>query len=245
MTVTIGANTLARLLTDLIDTAGATGIRLDSHRAEIGDEPGLRDVLAGFSSTGFVIGHTWAECIGDTVSAVWPADAATVVVGMCKAMFRDNDTVTVDIDAQTAPKTDDTADGDHPGWTITVKQTPALFDSDTVFEFHADHAGTFAEERLWNIFTSAPALADARHVDSAQVAWSPSVIGPLMRIVKRRCTSKHTVPLRLFRTSDRAVHLVQIGNDWIGAAQPMQLLPPDDGEQPSIDPLLPVKVLTA
>ncbi len=242
MTITIGAASLARLLTDLLDTAGA-GIRLDSHRAEIGDEPGQRDVLAGFSSTGFVMGHTWAECIGDGPSTVWPVDAAVIVVGICKALNNKSDIATVDILAETAPPPENPVEGEHPGWTVTVRETPALFDSDTVFEFHAKHASVIREEQVWNIFTEAPELADPQHVDSAQTAWSVNALAPLLRIVKRRCTSKHSEQLRLFRASDRSIHLAQIGDDWLGAAVPVKVVPPE--ERPSIEPLLPVKVLDA
>lgn len=239
--ITVGANSLARLLTDLLDTAGGTGIRLDSHRAEIGDEPGLRDVLAGFSSTGFVIGHTWTECVGDGPSTVWPTDAAGIVVAICKALHSKSDLATVDILTETAPEPENPVEGEHPGWTVTVRETPALFDSDTEFEFHAHRASD--EERVWGIFTQAPELADPLFVESPQTAWSMNALAPLLRIVKRRCTAKHSEQLRLFRASDRSVHLAQIGEDWLGAAVPVKRVPQEDA--PTIDPLLPVKVLDA
>lgn len=240
--ITIGASSLARLLTDLLDTAGGH-IRLDSHRAAIGDEPGQRDVLAGFSSTGFVVGHTWTECFGDGPSTVWPSDAAGIVVGICKALSNKSDIATVDILAETAPPPETPVEGEHPGWTVTVRETPALFDSDTQFEFHALHSSAFREEQVWNIFTESPELADPLYVESAQTAWSMSALAPLLRIVKRRCTSKHSEQLRLFRATDRSIHLAQIGEDWLGAAVPVKLVPPE--ERPSIEPLLPVKVLDA
>lgn len=241
MTITIAATNLARLLTDLLDTAGSTGIRLDSQRAEIGDEPGLHDVLAGFSSTGFVIGHTWTECLGDGPATVWPTDAAGIVVGICKSLATKSDAATVDILAETAPPPEDPDADQHPGWTVTVRETPALFDSDTVFEFHAQHASAIPEEPLWRIFTTAPDAADPLYVESAQTAWSVNALTPLLRIVKRRCTARHSEQLRLFRAPDRSIHLAQIGDDWLGAVVPVKRVPPE--EQPSIEPLLPAQVL--
>lgn len=241
MTITIGAASLLRMLTDLLDTVGAGGIRLDSHRAEVGDEPGLRDVLAGFSSTGYVIGHTWTECIGDGPSTVWPADAAGIVAAICKTIANKSDLATVDIIAETAPPPENSVDGEHPGWTVTVRETPALFGSDTEFEFHAGAAEE--EQKLWDIFTQTPELADPRFVESAQTAWSINALSPLLRIAKRRCTSKRTEPVRLFRASDRSIHLAQIGDDWLGAVVPLLVMPDHAGERPTIDPLLPVKVL--
>lgn len=245
MTVTIRASNLARLLTDLLDTEAGTGIRLDSARAAIGENPGAVDLLTGFSSTGFVIGHTWTDCSGDNPASVWPNASAGIVVAICKTLTAKDEMATVDITMTTAPPPENPVDGEHPGWTVLVRQTPALFNSDTEFEFHAAHASALPEETLWRIFTEAPENADPLHVDSAQTAWSTSVLAPLLRIAKRRSTSKHNEAVRLFRASDRSTHLAQIGTDWLGAVQPRKLVPPDTSEHPTIAPLLPVKVLDA
>ncbi len=243
--ITIEAGKLANLLTDLLDTADETrGIHLATHRAAIGDEPGETDVLAGLSSTGFVLGHTWAECIGQGESTVWTVDAAAIVVSICKTLAAKGSKeqqVTVDILTSVAPPPDgELKDGELPEWAVTVRETPALFDSDTVFEFHAQHANTFPVETFRRVFTDDMELSDPSWRDLMLSVWNPHVLAPLLKIAKRHSTPRHVEAIRLYRKEDRAVQRVEIGDSWIGAVMPIK--PVDRSDLPGIDALLPNQV---
>lgn len=240
MILTVETKRLAELLTDALQTAGV-GIRIGTGRGHQGAEPGEQDLLTAISSTGFVVGHCWIPCIstGALPDSVWPEDAARNALTICKSLSRkgsDDQRHTVDISLERAPFVDGvTKDGEHPGWTVTIQETPALFDSDTEFQFHAHHESRFP------IGSLAATLAggytpDVRYKSVPLTQWSATVLKPLVAVAARR-----KCPIQMFRATGRGAHLVQIGDSWLGAAMPQ--LPESDraADGPSIEPVLTVE----
>lgn len=240
MILTVETKQLIELLTDALQTVGI-GIRIGTGRGHLGDEPGEQGLLTATSSTGFVMGHCWIPCISNGVmpDSVWPEDSARNVLAICKSLSRkgsDDQQHTVDISLDRAPIVDGvTGDDEHPGWTVTMQETPALFDSDTEFQFHAHHESRFPVGRVAEILAGGY-TPDVRYKSVPLTQWSPSVLKPIVAVAaRRRC------PIQMFRATGRAVHLVQIGDSWLGAAT--QQLPDSDrpADGPSIEPVLTVE----
>lgn len=233
---TAAVSRLIELLTDALQTTAddtCGGIHVATARGPWGADPGDRDVLAATSTTGTVMGHCWVACDGQIPASVWPEDAARNVLAIAKSLAKkggDDDPRTVDISAVRAPGPDD---GDeHPGWIVTVRDSPALFDSDTELQFHAHHESRFPTAAINRILSGAGDL-DARLKNVPLTVWSATVLKPLVAVAARR-----KAPIQLYRQTGRAAHLVQIGETWLGAAMCRHPDPEQDTQGPSIEAVL-------
>ncbi|AXN43430.1 hypothetical protein MM1218R_01482 [Mycobacterium marinum] len=242
MTITISTVKFIETLTDALQCADddpeamGPGIHIATHRAPHGDEPGNLDLLAVTSTDRFVIGHTSIVVTGQVVPSVWPPDATKTVLTICKQLVTARGKEhTVDVEVvEVVP--DGEVSGDeqpsHPGYVVTLCETPALFDTDTEFQFHAGHESRFPLATAHQVL-SGHAKREDRIVDGPETQWSPHVLAPLTAIAKRRKSV-----MQFFRYADQRPHLVQIGPYWLGAAMPV-LCPPGEGlNEPSIDPLI-------
>lgn len=242
MTITISTVKLIETLTDALQCADddpdamGPGIHMATHRAPYGDEPGNLDLLAVTSTDRFVIGHTSIVVNGQIVPSVWPPDATKTVLTICKQLVAARGKEhTVDVEVvEVVPDGDVSGDDKpaHPGYVVTLCETPALFDTDTEFQFHADHESRFPLATAQKVLSGAANRED-RLVDGPETQWSPRVLAPLTAIAKRRKTV-----MRFFRYPDQRPHLVQIGPYWIGAAMPVLGLPGEELDEPSIEPLI-------
>jgi S-DNA-T family DNA segregation ATPase FtsK/SpoIIIE len=237
MTITIATKKLIDTLTDALQTAdnAVGGIHLSTHRGPWRDEPGNVDLLAFTSTDRWTVGHTWIPIDGQSVAAVWPVESAATVLAICKSLLsRRGKDHTVDVDMVRADPPPDVKDDEHPGWVVSVSETPALFASDTEFQFHAHPEGKFPIGNMRRILAPATELPleVEESTESALTLWSPGVLAPLVAVAKRR-----NMQMQFFRSPFRSVQVVQIGDTWLGAAMPGTPLPGDHGEQPSIEPV--------
>lgn len=242
MTVTVATKRLIELLTDALATADGDvggGIRIGCNRSAAGSEPGVTDWLTSVSTTGSVLGHTWIACTGNIEASVWPEESARNVLAICKSLVKkgsEDEQHTVDIALSGAPIVDGvTADGEHPGWLVTVQETPALFDSDTEFQFHAAHQSRFPVGQVAATLSGGYS-PDFRFKSVPLTQWSSSVVKPLCAVAARR---KH--PIRMFRQPGTAAHLVQIGDSWLGAAMAQAADPERSVDAPDIEAMLPIE----
>ncbi|CAA0129283.1 Uncharacterised protein [Mycolicibacterium vanbaalenii] len=238
MTISVATASLVDLLTDALHTAAphTGGVHLSSHRAPWKEEPGDVDLLAATSTTGSVVGHMWIPVEGNLTSAVWPVGSTTTALGVLRRLAKKGDNHSVDIDMYQADPPENLKEGEHPGWIVTIAETSALFDSDTEFQFHAHDASKFPLRRAGMLLRGQILKADDDEEDYAATPltlWSAGVMGPLVKVAKRRGGT-----IRLFRSSDQRTQLVQIGDTWIGAAYPSPPLPGEPKDAPSIEPVL-------
>ncbi|MCV7424380.1 DNA translocase FtsK [Mycobacterium yunnanensis] len=233
MTITIATSRLIETLTDALQTADdiVGGVHIATQRGPFGDEPGDRDLMTATSTNRFVIGHTWIPVDGNVVPSVWPVESTKTVLAICKSLAQKGKDHTVDIDMVTAPPPEDAEPGDHPGWTVTLSETPALFESDTEFQFRAHHEGKFPVAMARKVMSGLSTAEDV--VDSPLTQWGPSVLAPLVAVAKRRKS-----PMMFFRSDLSWVQVVQIGDTWLGAAFPIRPMPGESSAQPSIEPVL-------
>lgn len=245
MTITIATVNLHGILNDALQTAetdpeaSAPGIHMATYREAYGDQPGKTDLLAVTSTDRFVVGHTTIPVAGQIVPSVWPVDAAKTAALICKQLITTHGKEhTVDLEVvEMVPERDVSGDdkAEHPGYVVTLSETPALFKADTEFQFHADHESKFPVEGMRQILTGSTQSETGKY-DGPETQWNARVLAPLTIIAKRR---KH--PMRFFRSPDRRAHLVQIGPYWLGAAMPLTPLPGEEMREPSIEPLLSTK----
>lgn len=235
---TLSVSRLIELLTDALHTSSTddsgVGIHVATNRAPWGDDPGRRDVMSATSTTGTVMGHNWIACDGQIPGSVWPEDAARNVLAIAKSMARkssdDDQQRTVDITVVAAGPVPEV--GEHPGWLVTVKDSPALFDSDTEFQFHADPETKFPLAGVTRILNGLDNL-DVRFKTVPLTVWGASVLKPLCAIAVRR-----KKPIQLYRYTGRGAHLVQIGETWLGAAMARHPDPEQDTDAPTIEAVL-------
>lgn len=243
---TIGTANLAYLLTDALATcetdpeAMLPGVHVATHRAAgFGDEPGRVDLIALTSTNGHVVGHTFDVVDGQVTASVWPPVQALTVLAICKGLAKaggKDHTVDVEVVEQVPdgePSGDETPA--HPGYVVTVRETPALFESDTEFTFHAEHEGRFPLGMVAKVLR--PELDGEAGSVGPELLWSPAVLAPLTAIGRRRKSE-----IRFYRVPGRDAQVVQIGGTWLGAAMPMKPVPGEERTEPSIDALLPAVV---
>lgn len=237
MTITVSTKKLIDALTDGLRTAGDRGVHIGTYRAPFKDEPGDTDLLAVTSSTGYVLGHTWIRCDGQLRhAALWPLGSTASVLAICKSLAKkgdENNEHTVDLHMVMAEVPADAKEGDHPGWTVTLSETPALFDSDTEFQFHASAETDFPIDGMRRMLWHAPRPEDQEPPKPTMLTqWSSHVLEPLVKISARRGE-----PIRLYRSEDRLQQRVQIGDTWLGAAMPRTVVPGEGSEEPTVDPV--------
>lgn len=242
MTVTIGTANFVFLLTDALQCAETdpeefqTGIHIATHRSDLGDEPGKVDLIAITSTDRFVIGHAFDLCVGQITPSVWNVIDVQTVLAICKNLLKvrgKEHTVDIEI-VEHVP--DGQAPGDdqpeHPGYTVTITETPALFDTDTEFQFHAEHSVNFPHETVRKVLTGTITPSDDA-ISGPETIWSPRVLTPLTAIARRRKES-----ISFFRIDGVNPQIAQIGGTWLGAAMPVKPLPGTERKEPSIEPLL-------
>jgi hypothetical protein len=244
VTITVSSVRLIETLNDALETADTDpdsmgpGVHIATHRADYGGEPGKLDVLAATSTDRSVIGHTSIVVTGQIVPSVWPADATKTVVTICRQLVAARGKEhTVDVEVvEVVPEGQVSGDDkpEHPGYVVTLCETPALFDTDTEFQFHAEHEGKFPLATV-NKVLSGEAAIDDNVGDGPETQWSARVLAPLTAIAKRRKAT-----MRFFSYPKQRPHLVQIGPYWLGAAMPAAALPGEGLREPSIEPLITV-----
>lgn len=245
MTITVATSKLIETLTDALQTVETDpesfgpGIHIATHRDGYGDEPGKYDLLAATSTDRFVVGHCWIPVTGQVVPSVWPPDAAKTVVTICKQLVAARGKEhTVDVEVvEVVPDGDVSGDekAEHPGYVVTLFETPALFDTDTEFQFHADHESRFPLATCHKILTGIIGDSDESFREGPETMWSARVLASITAVAKRRKEM-----MRFFRSPQRRAQVVQIGPYWLGAAMPGSALPGEALSEPSIEPLLTV-----
>lgn len=238
MTITVATKQLVEVLTDALRTSNDNGVHIATYRAPYKDEPGNVDLLAVTSSTGYVLGHTWIRCDGQLrYPSVWPVSSTASVLAICKSLAKkgdENNEHTVDIDMVMADLPDDAKPGDHPGWTVTLSETPALFDSDTEFQFHAADESVFPINTVRRLLAGGPKPeGDKSPAPTLQTTWGSGVLEPLVKISVRR-----GAPMEFYRAADRLLQRVQIGDTWLGAAMPRTPSPGEATDEPTIEAVL-------
>lgn len=234
MTLTVSTAKLVDLLTDGLETTGGgRGIHLATHRAPYKDEPGDVDLLAATSTTGYVLGHTWIPVDGHLTPTVWPPFSARNALVLLQKLSKKGETHTVDISLVEADPPEDLKEGEHPGWIVTITESAALFDADTKFEFHAHHESRFPINSAARWLSGLVPVDDDDYVDSSLTLWHAGVMGPLVKVAKRNGGT-----IRLFRSHEHALQVVQIGPTWLGAARPSERLPGEPTYSPGVDPVL-------
>lgn len=230
--LTVSTSKLIDLLTDALHTAGSNGVYLSSHRGPWLEEPGDVDLLAASSTTGYVVGHSWIPVDGRLRAAVWPVGNTVTALGVLKRLSKKADNHTVDIDMVEADPPENLKEGEHPGWIVSITESAALFDSDTAHQFHAHHESRFPARGVARMLHGVIA-ADDEFVESPLTVWSTGVLGALVKVGKSNGGS-----IRMFRSKESRLQLVQIGPTWLGAAHPYEPAAGVDTDGPSIEPLL-------
>lgn len=236
MSITVATTKLIDILTDALQTASNDfgGVHLTTTRAPWRDEPSDVDLLAASSTNRRVLGHTWIPCDGRIDPMVWPCQSVADVLALIKswAKAKGGDQHTVDISLVLADPPEDAKDDEHPGWTVTLRETPALFDSDNEFQFHAHHESKFPISIVHRLRTNT-FVTKEDYAEVPLTLWSTTVLAPLVAVAKRR-----SMQIQLFRSPDRLLQIVQIGDTWIGIAMPNTPMPGDTTDGPSIEPVL-------
>jgi hypothetical protein len=241
--VTVSTKRLIELLTDALQTSSEElpGIHIATHRAADCEEPGVTDLLSATSTTGYVLGHSWVQVIGQLPAAVWPHNSTRTALAVLKDLARksggqdEESTHTVDIRVELADAEADNGPENHPGWTITILETPALFDGDTEFQFHAEHASKAPIESLASLLAGIESTTrlEQSQEDIPLTKWSPGVLAALVAIAKRR-----KAQIEVYRQAGRRSHRVQIGHQWLGVAMPATITPEERSDSPSITALI-------
>lgn len=232
MTITVATAKLVDLLADGLETASG-GIHLATHRAPYKDEPGDRDLLAATSSTGYVLGHTWIPVDGNLTATVWPPGSARNALALLRNLAKKGDNHTVDIGLTLADPPENLKEGEHPGWTVTLTESAALFSSDTELQFHAYHESKFRIASAARQLAGLVPATDDDYVDSPLTLWPAGVMGPLVKVARRNGGT-----IRLYRSQEHGLQVVQIGPTWLGAAVPSTRLPGEPTDSPDVDPVL-------
>lgn len=233
--ITVSTASLVGLLADAVQTSDKSGkldigVHLATHRDAYGDEPGQMDLLAATSTDRWVVGHGFIPVEGQLMTCVWPVDQAQMVIKLCenhlKSHGKDH---TVDIEVvQMMPSGDE----EQPRYTVTLRETPALFDADTEYQFPAHSEVGFPLKASWRALNGM--TVDRKFRETVETVWSPRVLAAITAVAKRR-----REPMHWYRKSGTTVRRIQIGTAWIGAAHPAPLGLGESSTEPSIDPLLP------
>ncbi|WP_454232069.1 DNA translocase FtsK [Mycolicibacterium fortuitum] len=236
MSITVATTKLIDILSDALQTGSNDfgGVHLTTTRAPWRDEPSDVDLLAASSTNRRVLGHTWIPCDGRIDPMVWPCQSVADVLALIKswAKAKGGDQHTVDISLILADPPEDAKDDEHPGWTVTLRETPALFDSDNEFQFHAHHESRFPISIVHRLRTNT-FVTKEDYEEVPLTLWSAAVLSPLVAVAKRR-----NMQIQLFRHPERLLQIVQIGDTWIGIAMPNTPMPGDTTDGPSIEPVL-------
>ncbi|OBC14088.1 cell division protein FtsK [Mycobacterium sp. 852013-50091_SCH5140682] len=235
MSITVATTKLIDILTDALQTASNDfgGVHLTTTRAPWRDEPSDVDLLAASSTNKYVLGHTWIPCDGRIDPMVWPCESVANVLSLIKSWKKiKGDQHTVDISLALADPPEDGKDDEHPGWTVTLAETPALFDSDNEFQFHAHHESKFPISIVHRIRTNT-FVTKEDYAEVPLTLWSATVLAPLVAVARRR-----NMQIQMFRSPNRLLQIVQIGDTWIGIAMPGTPVPGDPTDGPSIEPVL-------
>lgn len=222
-------------LTDGLATSrnGLDGIHLVTTRGPWKEEPGDVDLLAVTSTNRYVLGHTWFPVDGHIDAMVWPRSSVGDVLALLKSWSKGKGKEhTVHLDIALADPPENAKDDEHPGWTVKLSEAPALFDSDNKFEFHAHHGDRFPISIVHRIYTG-EFVTKEDYVEVPMTSWAASVLGPLVDVAKRR-----NMNIKMYRSPERLMQIVQIGDTWIGMAVPATPLPGEPTDGPSNEPVL-------
>lgn len=232
MTVTINTGSLMGLLADAIQTSDQKskqplGIHISTHRGSYGAEPGVIDLLAATSTDRFMVGHGFIPAEGQLPSCVWPLDAVRTAQRICKE-FADARGSDHTVDIEMSRRTD--GDGDEY-YLVTLRETPALFEAATKFEFRASTEEGYPLKGVWRALTGQPSAK--KYTPSNEVGWSPRLVAAISAVAKRQKDS-----MWWYRTPGSPTWRVQIGGSWIGAINPIKAAPGSKHEEPTIETLL-------
>lgn len=238
MSITVATSKLVDLLSDALHTASPVhgGVYLSCHRAPYLEEPGDVDLLAATSTTGYVVGHSWIPVDGHLTAAVWPVGNTATALGVLKRLSKKADNHTVDIHMVEADPPENLKEGDHPGWIVSISESAALFDSDTVHQFHVHHESKFPVAGVARTLAGMVRAAEGdEYVETPLTVWSAGVLGALVKVAKSNGGS-----IRMFRSAKSRLQVAQIGLTWLGAAYPDRPREGVDTDGPSIEPVLTV-----
>lgn len=240
--ITVATQKLIDVLTDAMQTAedwAGGGIHVATHRAPWRDEPGAVDLLSLTSTDRYVIGHTWIPVSGTLEPSVWPLREARRVLAICKTFqykskCKDQEH-TVDISMSLAEPSPDAEEGQHPGWTVNLRETPALWGDDAGLTVDVLPEGKFPLKTVFRALTgvSTTLADDDEYVETPLTLWSAHVLKPVIAVASRR-----NAAMQFFRSPERRVQIVQIGDTWLGAAMPGTPSPGAETSEPSIEPVL-------
>lgn len=244
MTITIATPKLIGLLNAALHTSDKTGksgvgIHMSTHRGEYGSEPGQTDLLAALSCGVRVVGEGRITCDGQFLAHVWPLDSTKTVIHVCQALVQAyGKEHTVDIDVARIPTREgvgkDGQDTD-PGFMVTLRETPMLFDSETEFQFQAKSEKSFPM-RTASRWLNGQAT-DPKFIESSEINWIASTLTSIAAVAKQIGAAPAFYP-----TPGGYVQRIQIGEYWIGAAMPLKPAPGEKPRlEPSVEPLLAVE----
>lgn len=204
--IRIETKTFLQLLGDLVHTATATGtsagVLLHSARGHADPtEPGVSDLLAGTSSTGRLVGHTWCAAGGQLPPMLWRLGDVQAVITVFNALAKGQKEHTLDI----------RRDLDE----ITVAEDPNLF-GETSLTFAAAPLDDYPRD-LWRAMDGyiLNAVVDVGTDPAPRTDLDPHALAALAKVAKRRC-----VPIRTYRVHQSRRMLLQIGDTWRGALMP-------------------------
>ncbi|WP_435070433.1 hypothetical protein [Amycolatopsis thermoflava] len=227
MSIRIETEQLVKLLGDLVHTAGGigatSGVLLHTARGPLEDEPGTTDLLVGTSTDHFTVGHTYVEAYGQLPDAMlWPlADVRAVL-----AAFRPKAALTRNKSEKHTVVIGREAD------VLVVREDPDLFNDGLTIRFSEGQISKYPTG-LWRALASVPPIAADWGPAEPRSDFYPDVLKPFLTVAKARKED-----LQVYRYHHRARYLVQIGNRYVGAAQPHNLWTtqnPGGGGAPEVD----------
>lgn len=223
--IRIDTSQLVNLLTDLVHTAaepeaGATaGVLLHGTDGHLAGEPGRTTLLAGTSTNGYAVGHTYTWCKGFLAPTLWPIADVKAAVAVLKPRAKRKGHVT-DIRRE---------DGG-----IVIAEDPDLVDEGLRLSFAVGNLDDYPRN-IWQVLVAPPeGVLQAYDSDIPNLPRTdilPSQLAPFVKVASRR--SEY---LKVFRYHQRRRVLVQIGDSYMGALTPKSWPDHDsDGIEPSCD----------
>lgn len=211
--IRISTGHLVAMLTDLVHTAGdpalstvLAGVLLHSTRGHLDGDPGATTLLVGTSSTGHIVGHTYAHCSGSLPPTLWPIGDVRAVIASFKPLVRDNKDHAVEINADAG--------------VIAVAEDPNLLGEGLKLSFTGGDVAEYPPG-VWRLLTDVPLAPPARAdgtppmTNAPRTDLLPSALGPFLAIAKRRNSA-----MEFYRNHQHVPVQLQIGPRYRGVLKP-------------------------
>lgn len=226
MSIRIDTGQLVAVLTDLVHTAaepeaGATaGVLLHATQGFRAGEPGRTTLLAGTSTTGHAVGHTYTWCTGVLWPTLWPVQDVKAVIAVLGPLAKQHKNHAVEIRSE---------DG-----SVVISEDADLFGGGLALTFGAGDLDKYPRH-VWQVLTAPPASVqeayDSEIPNLPRTDISPSMLVPFIKVGKRRGEV-----LKIYRYHQRKRVLIQIGDTYVGALTPKSWPDDDsDGTEPDAD----------